>query len=107
MKATIIMILALLLLSVLFCASENGISPIPDNSRLSIETSREVYSWKAGGGDRYIVIEGTIENTTDTTFYSRLGDGFGSAEQNQMFFAGNSAGFLEKYDGRSPTWVES
>ena len=108
MKAIIHLILLLLLPGIFFCESgKNSTDPFPDNSHLTIKTNKDVYSWQTGKSVLSIVIEGSLNNKTNTTFYAQLGDGFGTAEQDKLLFAKNSGGFLEKYDSRTSQWIET
>ena len=75
--------------------------------KLSINTEKDVYSWKQEESKDYIIIQGQLENKSDSIFYSRLGDWYNSlSEQKELLIAGNSAGYIEKYNESDNLWHE-
>jgi len=75
-------------------------------NKLSINTDTTTYSWQQGEFKDYIIIQGTTTNESDSIFYSRLGDGFGPSEQEQLFIACNSEGYIEKFNEFDKSWIE-
>lgn len=111
MKTKFRYVFFILLLFVVHC-SEDKI-PVKDEYRLEtgygkllIDTDSTTYSWRKGETRDYVFVGGTIENQSDTTFYSRLGDGFGPPEQEELSIAANSEGYVEKYDESHDSWFE-
>ena len=99
-----------ILLFLVFCSEDNN--PINTSvsesgyKKLSINTDTTTYTWQDGESKDYIIIQGTISNESDTIFYSRLGDGFGPLEQEQLIIACNSEGYIEKYNESDNSWNE-
>ena len=75
-------------------------------NKLSIITDTTTYTWQQGESKDFIIIQGTLTNESDSIFYSRLGDGFGPSEQEQLFIACNSEGYIEKYSESDKSWNE-
>ena len=74
--------------------------------KLSINTDTTTYTWQQGESKDFISIQGTISNESDTIFYSRLGDGFGPLEQERLYIASGSDGYIEKYRNSDKSWNE-
>ena len=74
--------------------------------KLFINTDTTIYTWQQGESKDFIIIQGTLTNESDSIFYSRLGDGFGPSEQEQLFIACNSEGYIEKYNESDKSWNE-
>ncbi|MCH7886668.1 MAG: hypothetical protein IIA58_01750 [Candidatus Marinimicrobia bacterium] len=75
--------------------------------KLYINTDTTTYTWQQGESKDYIFIRGTITNESDSTFYSRLGDGFGPSEPEELVIACNSWGYIEKFNESDNLWKES
>lgn len=76
------------------------------DGNLVIKTGRQSYSWEQNESTYTLTVRGTVDNSTETVYYSKTGDGFGPLEQERLFFADNSAGYLERYDSVESTWRE-
>lgn len=92
----------------LFCGKKN---PVNSNEygALFIRTENEIYEWQYGDDEikKRIVIQGVLENISGNIYYSKVGDGFNAAdEQDPLHIADNSAGYLEKYDEKNNSWNE-
>ncbi len=104
-----IIIVTLMLLTISCIKDKNPIDSSPNiegNGSLSIKTEKNIYSWQEGESEQIIIVQGSFENRSDETYYSRIGDGFGPPEQDQLFIAGNSAGQIEKYNNSDNSWYE-
>jgi len=73
-------------------------------NKLMIMTDSSEYNWQLDDLSFSIIIQGNLLNNSDTVFYSRIGDGFGPPEQSNLYFSGNSEGYLEKYNSDEDTW---
>jgi hypothetical protein len=101
-----------ILILLLFCNCQKDNNPIIENEpgigqqKLLIMTDSSLYIWKMNEYGYRISIQGTLLNKSDTVYYSRIGDGYGPPEQTDLIFAGNSGGYLEKYNPNKEIWEE-
>ncbi len=106
-----ILVIAAFMLSTLFCTGDmNPVDSLPTNignDKLYIRTDENAYSWKQSESRLIIIIQGSLENKSEVTYYSKTGDGYGPPEQDQLFFAENSAGKIEKYNQSDNSWYET
>lgn len=107
-KLRIIPCFILLLFS--FCSKDDNpiVASASDEeyNKLSINTDSTIYTWQEDESKNYIYIQGTISNGSDTVFYSRIGDGFGPLEQELLYIASFSDGYIEKYSESDDFWKE-
>ena len=98
-------ILFLFLLILVNC-SENNIPTAPEESdaynNFLIETDSLAYAWQQEESGFSIAIYGTINNVSDSVFYSRIGELFSG--DTPCCFSGNSDAYLEKYDPSEDIW---
>ena len=69
---------------------------------LLIETDSMTYKWQPREYGYSVLIKGTIENKTDTIFYSKIADAF--ADDTPCCFSDNSGASLEKFDPSENVW---
>lgn len=72
---------------------------------LQIKTEREEYSWRANELGAQQIIVATLTNTSNQTFYARLGDGFAGFAQEQLYIALGSHGHIEQWQAGA-NWRE-
>lgn len=72
---------------------------------LQIQTEREAYSWSTSALRTHRLIAATLTNTSEQTFYAKLGDGFAGEEQEQLHIAAGAHGHIEQWQ-QSPGWRE-
>jgi hypothetical protein len=105
-----IIILVILMFNTISCMRDKNTvdsSPINEgNGKLSMKTDKDIYSWQQGESELIIIVQGTLENRAESTYYSKIGDGFGPSEQDQLFIAENSSGRIEKYNKSDNSWYE-
>ena len=87
---------------------KNPIAPYDEYGKLSIKTEKDIYTWNLIIGEftRTIHINGTLENISTINYYSKMGEVNGPFEQEPLYIAGNSAGYLEKYNEVDSSWYE-
>ena len=111
MSTNLKILFAIIFLFIVQCSDDenpiNASSSGNEYGKLSINTDKDVYSWQQGESKDYIIIQGQLENKSDSIFYSRLGDWYNSqSEQKELLIAGNSAGYIEKYNESDNLWYE-
>ena len=75
--------------------------------KLSIKTEKNIYIWQLSESRKRLHIKGTLENISKNIYYSKLGDYFNAAsEQDPLMIAGDSGGHLEKYNEVNSSWYE-
>jgi len=66
---------------------------------LEIVSQQSEYSWTPDDLGSSRQIQATIRNTSDRTYYAKLGDGFNSSiDQDDLFIADGTNGFIEKFN---------
>lgn len=104
-----------ILLFLVFCSKDNNPinTTVSDTTvsedkynKLSITTDTTTYTWQQGESHDHIIIQGAISNESDTVFYSRLGDGFALFEQERLYIASFSDGYIEKHSESDNSWKE-
>ncbi len=65
--------------------------------QLRIATEKNAYRWTSNDLNASRLIQATLTNTSHTTFYARLGDGYNSSlDQQELFVAQGSGGHIER-----------
>lgn len=94
--------LLVILTFILRCLENESNDKLTDSNdgygKLLINTDTTIYSWQLGESQDCIIIRGTLNNESDSVYYTRIGEGFGLPEQIELLIAGNSAGYIEKCD---------
>ncbi len=95
----------------IFNCGKNPIASLTSNDgygALSIKTEKYIYVWQQSEFSKKVLyIHSTLENRSTNIYYSKVGDFFNSAsEQDLLFIAENSAGYLEKYNELDNLWYE-
>jgi len=93
--------LSLVVLALSGCISAFDLSAPPSNvdgsGFLAIQTTKPVYSWNDDSSGFLLTVEATIRNSSNRSFYARIGDAFNSSiDQEQLFVAQGSDGAIEK-----------
>ena len=85
-----------------------GKNPVePESEKLSIKTEKNIYIWQLGESNKILYIKGALENISKNIYYSKLGDFYNSAsEQDPLFIERYSGGHLEKYNEVNSIWYE-
>ena len=74
---------------------------------LFIKTYKDIYTWQSSESGKVIHIQGTLKNISKNRYYSKVGDRYNSAsEQDLLLIAENSAGSIEKYNEVDNLWYE-
>ena len=109
MQRKFVLVITLIFLSS-FIACERDKNPVVElvvitgYNKISILTDSTLYNWQVDEQTKFVFIQGTLINKSDSVFYSRLGDGFGPPEPLNLYLAGNSEGYLEKYYSQEDVW---
>jgi hypothetical protein len=74
-------------------------TPATLHADVTVTTSANVYRWDDG------TVDATLSNIGSQPYYARLGDAFSAEEQDVLFAANGSDGYLERLDGG--TWVSA
>ncbi len=69
-----------------------------------IKTDKTGFSWEEGESSYYIQVNGSIRNTGDQVFYSRIGDAYNMADSMLFHITGNSGGQVEKFNSAARSW---
>lgn len=95
-----------LLVFVFFSCSEGPQTTEPTQSaptNLTILTEMNTYTWDESG---YLLIKAKLTNTSTDTFYASLGDRINSSiDQEQLFVAEGSDGYIEKLEP-DDSWLQ-
>lgn len=89
--------------------SDDSIPTVPDstvlfNENLTIVTDKSEYSFDTDFYNSYGTVTATLTNTTQDTFYSKIGDGFNAAIDHEvLFFAYQNDGYFE-YNIENDSW---
>ena len=68
------------------------------NGKLEINTEKVEYDYNDVTTDDFIIVTAILTNTTQDTFYTKLGDGNNfSVDQSSLFIVKGSDGYFEKY----------
>lgn len=93
---------SLLLALGLSACSQPALEPLESAAELQITPTQDVFRW--GDPAEGLAVEATVSNTGTLSYYSRLGDGFNAAdEQDLLFVAEGTSAWLERREGS--TWV--
>ncbi|HPG38619.1 MAG TPA: hypothetical protein PLP19_12270 [bacterium] len=69
-----------------------------------IKTEKTDFSWELGESSYYVQVNGSIRNTGDQVFYSRIGDAYNMADSMLFHITGNSGGQVEKFNSAAKSW---
>lgn len=85
-----------------------SITAVDDSGKLTIYTDKSVYEWIPDTQDSNpasVLITGTIFHNLKTVFFTRMGDGFNSSDdQDLLYIASGTTAYVQKYDANSKTW---
>ena len=102
--------LILVLLTSLFFGCSKNKNPLRLEEReqgaghLSIQTDSMLYHWESKEFSNVVNIRGALTNTSDTLFYSSIGDLMCGRDCGYVSFSENSDAELERYDPVSGNW---
>lgn len=106
-KKIIILLLTITVsIIIVSCSGDNNpLESVHYNGFIKIETDKSEYIIDSASSSRFIIITGTLTNTTADTFYSELGDAYGSNfEQESLLFSEGNDGSIE-YNTDGNNWV--
>jgi len=102
-KYSIILFTILFLVS---CPENDDTDNIDGFGQFIISTDTTVYTWQSSESKDDINIFGTLHNESDVVYYTQMGDFYGLDHQIELLIAGNSTGYIEKYNEADKSWNE-
>ncbi|MEN8191613.1 MAG: hypothetical protein ABFS12_02275 [Bacteroidota bacterium] len=110
MKQIICFFIIVIFSFLLLTCSDDGITEISDQDDiykdyLQIQTAKSQYSHSEDFHNSYAHISGTVTNTTQDTFYSKLGDAFNSSIDQDVFLIANKTDGFYEFKNSSNNWA--